>query len=181
MTTVSNNTYLAGLLAGRAVADRGDAPVAGEHVGAPASPLRHDRAAPDQIRRHCPLRPETSIRQKRVHPQSLNTSSLEYSRNHLSSSAWQQWEYDDAVSRRKLVTRLTRSARDSPAHAEESTTLEIALLRERPASSRRRRSNRPGNSQAHEPRNRTIRLWKETHARVRRRDNVLRQRYRGGT
>ncbi len=85
------------------------------------------------------------------------------------------------VRRRKLVTRQSRSARESSVHAEDSTLVNLALLRERSAVGRRRRSNRPGNSQAHEPRNRTIRLWKETQLRVRRRDNILRQRYRGGT
>ena len=67
------------------------------------------------------------------------------------------------VRRQNLVTRQSRSARESPTHAEESTLVNLALLRERSAFRRRRRSNRPGNSQADEPRNRTIRLWKETH------------------
>ncbi len=51
---------------------------------------------------------------------------------------------------KKRVTIKRHCCRESRLDAEEMT---VSLLRERPAASRRRRSNRPGNSQADEPRN----------------------------
>jgi len=51
---------------------------------------------------------------------------------------------------KKRVTIERHCCRESHPDAEEMT---VSLLRERPAVSRRRRSNRPGNSQADEPRN----------------------------
>jgi hypothetical protein len=53
---------------------------------------------------------------------------------------------------KKRVTIEWHCCRESRLDAEEMT-VSVALLRERPAASRRRRSNRPGNSQADEPRN----------------------------